>query len=52
MFKELDGIILSDNCMDVVPNDEVFIEANGGDEIKASGYQYLGSTRNETQTVD
>ncbi|CAM1502503.1 Fc.00g044870.m01.CDS01 [Cosmosporella sp. VM-42] len=44
VFEELDGIIMSDNCIDLVPNDEVVIEVTGGEEIESPRYRYLGST--------
>lgn len=44
VLEEIDGVTLSDNCFDIVPNEELIIEASGdrmGDELPR--YKYLGS---------
>lgn len=42
VFEEVDGRVLGDNCLDVIPGDDQVVEFSGGD-AGSPKYRYLGS---------
>lgn len=47
VFDEVDGVILSDNAIDIVPGDTQIISVTGASSANASpSYQYLGQEEN------
>ncbi|KAL2862477.1 beta-mannosidase [Aspergillus lucknowensis] len=46
VFEEADGVVLSDNCLDIIPGDPQVVEVRGGTEVPQAKYRYLGCEEN------
>ncbi|KAJ0413362.1 beta-mannosidase B [Aspergillus carlsbadensis] len=46
VFEEVDGVVLSDNCLDVIPGDPQVVRVNGGAVGAGVKFHYLGMDEN------